>query len=142
MHDSLRAVLKCESQSNVLSQYRVRSRGGVIGPTQRPCVYLLVEGTTWSPRNRSMKGIFKELFNILSSFKSQICVYILPGVYHIFIVMINQMAKSFGDMSKIKIEHYDTKTGCPHNSFVYTFKMVILIIQNISNIICHFTLIE
>ena len=72
---------------------------GVIGPTRRPSVYLFVEGTTWSSRSRSMKGIFKELFNILSLFKSQICVY------HIFIVMINQMAKSFGDMSKIKIEH-------------------------------------
>ena len=57
-----------------------------------------MEGTTWSPRNGSMKGIFKELFSILSFFKSQICVHILPCVYHIFIVMINQMANSFGDM--------------------------------------------
>ena len=79
-------------------QRHVPYPGGVIGPTQWPCVYLLVEGTTWITRNRSMKGIFKELFNILSFFKSQICVHILPCVYHIFIVMINQMAKSFGDM--------------------------------------------
>ena len=114
--------------------------GGGVGPTQQLSVYLLVESTTWSPRNRSMKGIFKELFNILSFFKSQICVHILPCVYHIF--MINQMAKSFGDMSKNQNRTYDTKTGCPHNSFVYTFKMVILIIQTFSNIICHFTLIE
>ena len=52
-----------------------------------------------------MKGIFKELFNILSFFKIQICVHVLPCVYHIFIAMINQMAKSFVDMSKIKIEN-------------------------------------
>ena len=93
--------------------------GGVIGPTQRPCVYLLVEGTTWSPRNRSMKAIFKELFNILSFFKSQICVHILPCVYHIFIVMINQMAKSFGDMSKFKIEHMIPKLVV-HTIYLFT----------------------
>ena len=95
--------------------------GGVIGPTQRPCVYLLVEGTTWSPRNRSMKGIFKELFNILSFFKIWICVHVLPCVYHIFIVMINQMAKSFVDMSKIKIENVIPKL------FVHTIHLFTLL---------------
>ena len=95
--------------------------GWVIGPTQRPCVYLLVQGTKWSPRNRSMKGIFKELFNILSFFIIQICVHILPCVYHIFIVMINQMAKSFVDMSKIKIENVIPKL------FVHTIHLFTLL---------------
>ena len=98
-------TLKRTPKYQMLYYYVGLTSGGVIGPTQRPCVYLLVEGTTWSPRNRSMKGILKELFNILSFFKIQICVHILLCVYHIFIVMINQMAKSFVDMSKIKIEN-------------------------------------
>ena len=32
--------------------------GGVVGPTQHSCVYLVRQDTTWSSRNRSMKGIF------------------------------------------------------------------------------------
>ena len=32
--------------------------GGVIGPTQRSCVYLLMQGTTCSSRNRQIKGFF------------------------------------------------------------------------------------
>ena len=40
------------------SRVEGRAPGGAMGPTQRSCVYLVVQGTTWSPRNGSMKGIF------------------------------------------------------------------------------------
>ena len=125
----------------VVSDYYVMYRqraGGVIARAYPVALCLPSCGGS----NRSMKGIFKELFNILSFFKIQICVHILPCVYHIFIVMINQIAKVLLICQKIKIEQVIPKLFCPHNSFVYTFKMAILIIQNISNIICHFTLTE
>ena len=31
----------------MIFEFLNKEGGGVVGPTQRPCVYLLVEGTTW-----------------------------------------------------------------------------------------------
>ena len=41
-----------------LAAVYLEPRGGAVGPTQRSCVYLVSQGTTWSSKNRSMKGIF------------------------------------------------------------------------------------
>ena len=84
-----------------------------------PRVYLLVQSTTCSSRNRPKRGIFNWLLHILSFVKIQIFVHISSFWHIIFIVMINQMHLSVVDMSETAFEHLITKLLI-HTIHLYT----------------------